>query len=314
MFLETLEVHHLWFTCTATSTVQLGAQAGAQLRGALWETFQSTGITDTTLFQRVMQLETPQGARGMNPARPFSVRPPLSNNPTTDRVYRPGDTFTFGINLFGMMVDLFPYIVQAVYKMGQIGVGYQRNKQGGRFMLQAVNAVNPLTQEDIPLLENHRITALPSIPVTNDQVMIYADNLPQDAISLRFLTPIQLRVKKKGFLTTPTFHHLIARLLERCQMIAENYISVATPQSEWQKLYLARVEDAQSIEISQCDTHWINVRGGSRRDNFSKKMSGFLGNVTYSGALSPFISWLVWGQSLQVGKNTVKGNGWYALG
>lgn len=313
MFLDTLEVHHLWFTCVATTTVQFGVQAGAQLRGALWETLQTSGITDTDLFQRLMRLETPQGARGMNPARPFSVRPPLSNNPMADRVYRPGDSFTFGLNLFGTMIDLFPYIVQAVYKIGQGGVGYQRHRGKGQFTLQAVNAVNPLTQEDVPLLEKQRIIGLPAIPVTNDHVTQYANKLPQESISLRFLTPTQLRDKKKGLLNPPPFENLIARLLERCQMIADNYTDISPPQSEWRKLYLARVEDARTIHISHCDTHWINVRGGSRRDNSGKKMSGFIGNVTYSGMLAPFISWLIWGQSLQVGKNTVKGNGWYTL-
>ncbi len=307
-FLDSLEVHHLWFSCNAQTTVHFGPQAGAQLRGALWETLQPI-IGDSEHLQQLMLMETPNAARGSNPTRPFSIRPPLSDNPVRDRSYCFGETFEFGISLFGTVIELFPYIVQAVYQMGQVGVGYGR----GQFVLDAVDTINPLTGHTQQLLDNRQVIALPSIPVTAGQVAAYTHALPQAHISLCFMTPTQLRGPNKRFLSRPVFDVLIARLIERCQMIAENYASVSTPQSEWRELYLKLTQQAVAIEMTRCNTHWVNVRSGSRRANVGKKISGFVGEVTYSGGLSPFLTWLVWGQSLQIGKNTVKGDGWYEL-
>lgn len=308
MFLDHLEVHHLWFTCTARTEVRFGPQAGAQIRGALWEALQPI-IGDTDLLRKFMLLTTPDGARGRTPPRPFSIRPPIEENPGADRSYPPNTQFTFGMSLFGTVIELFPYIVQAVYHIGQQGVGYGR----GQFVLDGVEAVNPLTGMRQPLLEKRQITALPAVPVNAEHVAAYGNALPVDDISLNFMTPTQLRGRNKTLLSVPEFDVLIARMIERSQLIAENYALVSTPQTEWRNLHLQLKEQAQAIHMTRCDTRWINVRSGSRRANVGKKISGFVGKVTYSGPLAPFMTWLVWGQLLQVGKNTVKGNGWYVI-
>lgn len=307
-WLPSLEVHHLWFTCAPQSEVRFGPQAGAQLRGALWEALQ-TSISNTELLERVMTLETPTAARGANPARPFSIRPPVAQNPGADRRYPPGEQFTFGISVFGSMIDLFPYIVQSVYQMGQIGVGYGR----GRFALEAVEAANPLTGERQALLAQRRVTGMPSVPVTAAQVNDYAARLPQDRVRLHFLTPTQLTGGNKRLLATPQFDRLIARIVERAQLIAQNYTPVSTPREAWRELHLSLQKQAEHITMTRCNTRWLDVRSGSRRANSSKKISGFVGEAVFSGHLTPFLPWLVWGQSLQVGKNTVKGDGWYEL-
>lgn len=303
-----LDVHHLWFTCTAQTTVHFGPQAGAQLRGALWDTLQPI-IGDTDLLERLMALETPDAARGNNPARPFSIRPPLTDDPAADRLYRPGESFQFGISLFGTVIDLFPYVVQAVYHMGSVGVGYGR----GQFSLDDVQATNPLTTATQPLLSGGRITGLPAVPVTAEQVTEYSRTLPHDRIRLHFITPTQLRGRDKRLLSKPVFDRLIARLLERCQTIAENYGTEVAPQADWRDLYLDLTTRATRVKMSDHDTRWVTVRSGSRRTNTGKKISGFTGYVTYAGDLADFLPWLVWGQSLQVGKNTVKGDGWYRV-
>jgi hypothetical protein len=308
MWLESLEVHHLWFTCTARTTIHLGPQAGAQLRGALWEALQTT-ISDTDLLERAMSLETPGGVRGSNPARPFAIRPPMGDDPGADRVYTPSTTFSFGISLFGEMAALFPYVVQAVDQMGQLGVGYGR----GQFYLDAVEARNPLTEASQALMAERRVIALPSIPVTAEQVAANTQSRSQEQVRLCFITPTQLTGANKRLLSKPEFDRLVARLVERAQMMAENYTSISTPREQWRNLHLQLAETAQQVEMADCDTRWVRVRSGSRRSNQGKKISGFVGEVTYCGALTPFLPWLIWGQSLQVGKNTVKGDGWYTL-
>jgi len=308
MWLESLEVHHLWFTCTAQTPVRFGRQAGAQLRGALWEVLQ-TSISDTDLLEALITLETPTAARGANPARPFSIRPPLEGSPAADRCYAMGESFTFGLSLFGQMVDLYPYVIQSVYQMGQIGVGYGR----GQFVLNNALATHPLTGMEQMLLDNGRIIAAPSVPVTASDVADYVHQIPWDVVRLRFLTPTQLTGDNRTLLSTPQFDRLIARVIERAQNIAQNYASVATPRDTWRELHLSLQKQARGVQMTRCNTRWLDVRSGSRRTHTAKKISGFVGEAQYSGGLEPFLPWLVWGQSLQVGKNTVKGDGWYTL-
>lgn len=193
--------------------------------------------------------------------------------------------------------------------MGGIGVGYGR----GRYTLTDVCATNPLTGEQQTLLASGRLVGVPSVPVTAAGVADYVSSLPHDAIRLRFLTPTQLTSANKKLLSTPQFDRLIARLVERAQSVATYYASVATPRSEWRDLHFMLQEKAEHVRMPRCNTRWMDVRSGSSRTKTTKKISGFIGEAQYSGGLEPFLPWLVWGQSLQVGKNTVKGDGWYEI-
>jgi CRISPR-associated endoribonuclease Cas6 len=41
--------------------------------------------------------------------------------------------------------------------------------------------------------------------------------------------------------------------------------------------------------------------------------SGFVGQATFFGDLTPFRELLVWGELVRVGKGAVKGYGWYKI-
>ncbi len=314
-----LVVHHLHLTLQAETLVHLGPQAGAQLRGALWAALQQFACTASNIrpdpqhtqhcpMCRLMALETVEDARGNNPPRPFAVRPPLTGRIEDDRVFYTGDRFTVGINLFGDVVTLFPYICQAFYRMGEIGIGYGR----GRFALQQIEAVDPLTGARIPLLQGRRIMAGPGLPLTHDKIKRSAATLPLDRITLRFLTPVFLKNQGQR-LSHPDFAALIARLLERCQALELHYTERPTPQAEWRERYLALTEQAQQVRLVQDQTRWVEVGSGSRRTETRNSISGFVGEAVFEGDLSPFREWLLWGQSVHVGKNVVKGDGWYEV-
>lgn len=307
-------IYHLRFECEAQTMVHFGPQVGAQLRGALWTALQQFACTDSRARSdpahsahcpmcRLMMLETQTGTRGANPARPFAIQPPL-----TGSYFQTGETFSFGINLFGDVAELIPYLIQAVYRMGQIGVGYGR----GQFVLRQVQSSNPLTDHRQDILINGRVSLTNLLPIHRDQVRQVSARLPRSSVRLRFLTPAQI-VSMSKFDTCPVFAHLIARLIERCQSIETHYVQTSSPQSAWQNVYTDLTAQAETVQLTQNLTRWINVRSGSRRDDSSKPISGFVGDAVFEGNLLPFHEWLVWGQSLHIGKNAVKGNGWYQL-
>ncbi|NLF78625.1 MAG: CRISPR system precrRNA processing endoribonuclease RAMP protein Cas6 [Chloroflexi bacterium] len=314
-----LTVYHLRFTLRADTLVHFGPQAGAQLRGALWSALQSFACVapvaqgDPNHAQhcpmcRLMALESNISPRGVNPPRPFAIRPPQQTWAGSDQHFRPGDVFTFGISLYGDVVDLFPYVAQAVHRMGQDGVGYGR----GCFSLAQVEVVNPLTGEEAALLAKRRV-AKPDLPVTAEQVQVAAKQVPCDRLRLRFLTPLEIQHQGRP-LDTPVFVAILGRLLERCQGIELHYTADdPTPQAEWRSRYLTLTAAAKDVVLVTDQTRWVRVQSGSRRTNSRNSVSGFVGEAEFVGNLEPFREWLVWGIQLHVGKNAVKGNGWYEI-
>lgn len=314
-----LTVNHLLFTLQAQTLVHLGPQAGAQIRGGLWAALRELACAAPTVqgdpdharhcpMCRLVALETAESARGVTPPRPFAVRPPLPAHLGQDGVYPSGEIFTVGINLFGEAVDSFPYLCQAFHRLGQLGLGYGR----GQFTIERIQAVNPLSGETHDLMDGRRIVALPDLSVEGDLVRRAARKLPADHLRLRFLTPTELTYQGEHT-DRPYFNVLVARLLERCQALEQHYTADPTSRTVWQERYHYLTQAAQGVRLAEHRTRWVRVKSGSRRTQSVNAVSGFVGEAVVEGDLEPFHEWLVWGASLHVGKNAVKGNGWYDL-
>lgn len=316
-----LEVYELRFTLAAQTTVHLGVQAGAQIRGALWSALERFACTDPAQqgqyphslycpMCRLMALEM-ASARGVNPPRPFVIRPPLMARPQDERLFEAGEQFEIGINLFGDAALLFPYVCEALNRIGKHGVGYGR----GRFAVLGIQEHNALTGACAHLLENRQVH-MPQHPITQEQVLAAASALPANRLRLRFLTPTQL-ITQKRMLQRPDLTALIARLLERCQTLAETYggSDGVSPNADgsWTALHTRLTQAAQGVAVTYDNTRWIRAYSGSRRANRQQDVSGFVGDVEFTGDVRDLREWLVWGALLHVGKNAVKGNGWYTL-
>jgi hypothetical protein len=70
---------------------------------------------------------------------------------------------------------------------------------------------------------------------------------------------------------------------------------------------------AGGIKKTADDTDWISIRSGSSRHGYATAIGGFVGRATFVGDLAPFQYWLLWGEIVQIGKNTAKGDGWYRV-
>jgi hypothetical protein len=313
-----LPIVTLLYTLQPEGEIAFGPQAGAQLRGGLWEALRSFACTDplaaTLLVKgahsyhcpmcRLMALEEPEGARGQNPVRPFalSLYPP----PPPDKSLSFTRPFQVRVTLFGEGGESAPYIHQGMYQMGRRGVGYRR----GRFTVMAIEAVHPFTGERQALLDSKGQVSPPSLVLRASDVEMYVATLPPDALTLDFLTPTMLTEGGKT-LSTPTPTALIGRLLERCQHFESTYCS-ASSSLDWREVHTTLKAQAQNLS---CETsmRWVRVESGSNRIMQSVSMSGFVGRAVLRGELAPFIPWLVWGSLLGVGKNVVKGCGQYRL-
>jgi len=107
----------------------------------------------------------------------------------------------------------------------------------------------------------------------------------------------------------PEFRVLIQRLLERISTLAREYGGGAF--DEHLKYHL--VGEASEVELVRDGTRWVDLESYSTRKRGTTPIGGLVGEATYEGDLTPFLPWLIWGQFTHVGKNAVKGDGWYEL-
>jgi hypothetical protein len=220
-----------------------------------------------------------------------------------------GQLFAFGLSLIGRAQDLLPYIIHAVEQMSRSGIGKGR----GRFELREILEWSPLYDAERTLMNGREVQS-PTLYITPTRVMEVAAAGRVDFVMLKLLTP--LRLTSQGTLVKraePTV--FIARLLERCQALVTHYAD--TPQvpapDEWKAVLSALKQAAEHVHIGYEDTKWLEVFSGSRRQGRSTPISGLIGMVRWDGAVAPLREWLLWGQSLHVGKDAVKGNGWFRV-
>lgn len=295
----------LEFHLHAAGGLDLGANPGSSLRGALYQTLRAMYDTGAAVRSRddaesnpvawLLRLEDEGTSGGKDVPRPIAVRPPPAES---------GERLSFGISFYGRGRDHVPLILSAVGAMQGLGVGRGR----GRFTLLGVDALDPLTFAPTPIIDGlgRQLGDLPD-PPGPETYSAYAARLDTSRLAVRFVTPT--RILQNGQLChRPVFRPWFQRLLERARQIGELYTD-NPPWIAFQDLLRA----ADGVEIEQDTTRWLEMKSGSRRDGTLKPTSGFVGQVSYRGELAPLLPWVLLGQALQVGKNTIKGCGWYQI-
>jgi hypothetical protein len=320
-----LAAHHLRFSVRATDTIVFNEFKGSALRGSfashLSQAFcpaaRQAGPPDP-LHQALCpacQLLALDGESGGDTRRPYAIEPPLEDQ----TVYEAGEKFEFGMALYGSNLAHFPYLVLTVRGMGeQQGVGRLDRQAGhrGRFCVEAIRALNPLNgQEQLLYTPDRPKVQMPAIPVTGEQVVVAATDLARrsategNRLTVRFLTPTRIvhgqhTLKEPAFF--PFFKQVVLRVLDLCAQHGEGRPAVVLKRD----LY----PHADRVQLVENHTRWWDVQGYSGRLGRSQVLGGLVGTATYTAPdWQPLLPWLLWGVSTHVGKNIVKGCGWYEL-
>jgi hypothetical protein len=235
------------------------------------------------------------------------VQPPIDEG--EQLVYLPGQELRFGYSLIGQTRTVLLYLVRAVEKMGQVGIGRGR----GRFKLESLTEYSPLLGTERPLLVN-RTVHKPTLAVTAAQISAQAAQMTTGQVMIHFFTPLRLTAREQ-LVKTPNLVVFMQRLIERCQNLSEHYGAAEKPpdREEWRRLSERLSADAQTVKITEDETRWVEAYSGSRRQGRSTPISGLVGRVGWVGDMRRLLPWILWGQSLHVGKDAVKGNGWYQV-
>lgn len=315
-----MTVHHLRFRVRALESIHFENEPGAALRGALYEALsrnfcsEAFGIVapaphhkETCPVCWLLAAEDPQAGRGQNIPRPLTLQPPLGQTH-----FRHNQIMSFGVSLIGKAQNFLPYVARAVQKMGGIGVGRGR----GRFELVAIDEVHPLLDTERPLMDR-RTVKHPTLQITPAVVHDVATQLPPHAVTLDILTPMRLTAQE-ALVRKITPRVMMQRLLERCQNLAEHYAEhtpdEAPPtRADWLAAQVALLTAADAVRVTYDDTSWAEAFSGSQRTRRFSPISGLVGRMRWEGEIAPLLPWLLWGATVHVGKNAVKGSGYYRV-
>lgn len=314
--MDKLVAYRLLFRCRATTNMNLPVHKGSMLRGAFLSALRRDFCLNKTLLSclgcaahavcpicSLAATVDEAGSRGSEVPRPFSLQPILE----MATVYKEGDTFDFGITLFGDSLPLYPYAILAAKAMGEAGMG-NRALSPGRFSLVEGCAVDPISGTRTTLYMHPDATVrVPDSPVTHQQVMECASRLPTERAMLRFLTPLRL-VNEGSLVKKLPFRILMQRLLRRLTDIYQ-YCCHEKLDMDFSGL----LEKADRVAVVADRTVWRDLSSYSSRRGRSTPIGGLVGEITFSGELQPFLPFILWGQWLHVGKDTTKGDGWIQI-
>lgn len=322
-----MKAHCLHFQCRAVEPVRWHEHKGASIRGAFYK-----ALTDGFCMNRPVLIQAgchacplvatcpvallvstldPRSERGQQAPRPYAIEPPLDGR----TFYEPGDTFIFGMTLFARAVNLFPYVVLSMRRMEDAGIGMPiesapGRRRRGRFQVLDVWSENPLTGERQSVMQQgNNMVQSPQVPVTHDDVERMACALPKGGeLKIDFLTPTRL-VDGGQLVMRPHFRPLFQRLLERLSGLAKTFCDAPLELD-----FSGLIEEAKNVELAQDETHWVELKSYSSRLGRHTPIGGFVGTATYRASdWQALLSWLAWGQIVHVGKDAVKGNGWYRI-
>ena len=310
--------YRLRFTLEAVQPLTLPEPRGAALRGALFESlWHQHGETN------LGAVAEPDGQF----PRPYTIEPPL----TASGQYAAGQQFAFGLTLFTGARDLVPSLIGAVRQWQTSGIGARQPRhagetryrgQRGRVRLLRVLAKNPFTAQRQLLWasdrQHHRQPALsPTLAITAAHVTTAAQNWPLDergTVQLNFHTPTRL-IARGQLVRSPQPRVLAARLVQRLSALGRAFAAGDTPGLPGDAPQ-APLAYADAITLQADETTWVDQWSPSRRLRRTTPIGGFVGRASWEGeqaAMRALLPLLLWGSIVHVGKDTVKGNGWYHL-
>jgi len=322
-YMSGLTILHLRFRAEAVTTVRFDAQPGSALRGALYAYMRDHYCSDVSGFAGddhqetcpvclLLAQEDEERIRGRNPPRALTLQPPASG------VIAPKQRFTFGITLIGKAQRLMIFLLRAAAEIGQQGVGIGR----GRFKVIDIEEYSPLldvgrslTRDQSVLRSALYVDAKRIDEQQSGGFQRVGDATPSGStLTLKFITPMRL-IDQGVLVKRPDAGVIMQRLIERCQEL-HGYFGEGEqqPREAWVALMQGLCDHARTLTTTYDDTVWIEAWSGSKRQPHLTPISGFTGVVRWEGEAAAVLRpWLLWGQSLHVGKDAVKGNGWYTV-
>jgi hypothetical protein len=310
------------FECELKSPLRINPNFGAALRGAMGRVLKTLAVGDLrhhlsekaarnqNPYSWIFESEPPPGSpvlsKASNIPRPYILRPPSG-----EQLLGAQDSLIFELILIGKATDYFPWLFFTFWELGKQGLGYNET----RYALKTVSVLDRTGKVLNELYDGKgfhesTVTSAPTERSLQERI----EKLPTDQITIRFLTPVALRSgstpgKPGRPVGLPDFGIFFRRLRDRISSLIKFYGQPeAMPEINWKGLG----EAATSVHLVENQTKWVNMSRTTRRGEL-QDLGGLVGTARYAGDLRPFLLWLVLGEQIHVGRNTVVGNGRYEL-
>ena len=297
------------FDCRFETDAVLPAFKGSVLRGAFGRALRQSVCTapkapcikcpenKTCLYPAVFDrsaVQRPSYDRRSPPA-PYVLQPPDS----VQRSFSAGETFEFGLLLFGEANRSLAYLIYALERAGAAGIGAEGGGARGRFRIESVCGAGQTVFSG----GNKRFDPAP---------LSATPELHADANGCRQMTVIlktPLRLKQANHLNDRLpFHVLMSAALRRIADL-HNHFGSGEPDLD----YAGLVRKARSVETAQDHLRWSERKRYSGRQKTEMLFGGLVGEVVYAGDLGPFLPVLAYGAELHLGKQTTFGLGKVAV-
>lgn len=301
-----LPVYQYQMLFSTTEQARLSAFPGSAWRGAFGHALKkavcvvrdqpcaSCMLKTSCAYSYIFETPPPESSAKMRKynasPHPFVLQFPL-HQPAENR-------YSLNIMVYGHGQRYFPYIVHAMQKAGQEGIGSRRQ-------VFELNKITLLSDSDDALiiykngkLETQQHAQAISIPAMPKQIKIVIH------------TPI--RIKQDGHNLNPQYFNFGAffgNILRRISMLT--YFHTDTPlEIDFAEL----MSRAKQINFSNKDLYWYDLKRYSSRQKTEMNMGGVLGSLEIdSQGLDDFWPYLWLGQWTHAGKATSMGLGHYSI-
>lgn len=229
---------------------------------------------------------------------PFVLEPPLQ----TETEFVEESALTFHLVLFGKAIELLPFFILAIERLGNTGLGKDRIP----FEIVEVSTAEPIKARTI--LYRGGEESLSCLPPS---YKLEAKAIPEPdhshPLSLLPVTPLRLMVNGKISRTVP-FDKLISSLLRRFSMISYFHTDRKIAGD-----YRGIVECARQVSTLSASLQWHDFERYSTRQERRMNLGGVFGEVVFDERAFCFFPLLWLGQWLHAGKGTSFGLGQYRI-
>jgi hypothetical protein len=234
----------------------------------------------------------PNGPSGFSQRpRPFVLRAHQLDGRSIDA----GERFAFDIHWFDLNAPLLPYVIQALTRFADEGLGAGRQ----RAKLKRVEQL-ALDDEERRCVWDAAMSAAKFEPCS---VALAPDGSPVTVARVRFVTPTELKVQ--GTLAVrPEFAVLFARIRDRISALRAFY-GPGPLEIDFGEL----AERASRIRLTRCELRDERAERRSSRTGQVHSLGGFTGEAEYQGDLAEFLPYLRASRWTGVGRQTVWGKG-----
>ena len=304
-----LPITRLHFLVRAEASLQLPQYAGSMLRGAFGHALLALAPMPHTGGQPCAQHQTcPYCQIFATPALPAYSLQKFNQMPHPYVIEPPalgvqqlpsGQVFGFSMVLMGHALAYLPTIVLAWERALHTGLGLGvQQVRCNLLSVQQEGANAPLWQTGQTLPPALVHIPLPPAPLLGQQA------------TLNLLTPLRLQHQGKPARANDlNARSLLVTLARRYQLLLDINLGSQAPQQDFAVLS----DQAQSVDLTSQDMHWLDWGRYSQRQQQEMKLGGLLGRLHLHGDLAPFSALLHLGQWLHLGKNTSFGLGGYQL-